>query len=74
MCKSVGSTNLIAITIATECAGMNRLVATLCDHRWWTMQNAMMSLLLAISNGLCLKSVGCCFQLLKFQISAIYST
>ena len=31
------------------------------------MQNAMMSLLLAISNGLGLKSVGYCFQLLEFH-------
>ena len=31
------------------------------------MQNAMMSLLLAISDGLCLKSVGYCFQLLEFH-------
>ena len=47
------------------------------------MQNAMMSLLLAISNGLGLKSMGYCFQLLElhtynnnksFHNSAIYST
>ena len=31
------------------------------------MQNAMMSLFLAISNGLGLKSVGYCFQLLEFH-------
>ena len=46
---------------------MNRLVTTVLDHGWWTMQNAMMSLLLAISNGLGLKSVGYCFQLLEFH-------
>ena len=31
------------------------------------MQNAIMNLLLAISNGLGLKSVGYCFQLLGFH-------
>ena len=49
------------------------------------MQNAMMNLLLVISNGLGLKSVGYCFQFLEFHTyvqqqqnsfhnSAIYST
>ena len=46
---------------------MNRLVATVLNHRWWTMQNAMMNLLLVISNGLGLKSVSYCFQVLEFH-------
>ena len=46
---------------------MNRLVDMVLDHGWWTMQNAMMNLLLAISNGLGLKSVGYCFQVLEFH-------
>ena len=60
MCKSVGSTY-------SYCAGMNRLVATVLDHGLWTMQNAMMNLLLAISNGLGLKLVGYCFHFLEFH-------
>ena len=37
------------------------------DHGWRTIQNAIMSLFLAISNELGLKSVSYYFQLLKFH-------
>ena len=64
-CKSVGFTNVIVSY--SYYAGMNRLVDKVPDHGWWTMQNAIMNLLLAISNGLGLKSVGYCFQFLEFH-------
>ena len=58
---------MLQLSTFSYCARMNRLVATMLDHGWWTMQNVMLSLLLAISNGLGLKSLGYCFQLLEFH-------
>ena len=46
----------------------NKSISAELDQGWWTMQNVIKNLLLAIGIELGLKSVGCCFHPLEFRV------
>ena len=74
MCKSIGSINVIASYVATcsYCAGMNQLVATVLNHGWWTMQNSMINLVLAISKGSIILMICTCVSMYIYLFMQVF--